>query len=258
MNSKIIESIANAVLYEGYMLYPYRPSSVKNQQRWNFGVVYPRLYSEMQKGTDICVMQTQCLVRGDETAELEIKIRFLQCISRKIGRLRAPVRSVAGVADADFQIVDAFRAGGKDLQSWQEASERDLNLLPLRMAELLHAPVGEMFAFPGGKELEPVLDDSGNVEALIVRSRDAIRGSVEVSAVPVGNGVFRLSVVLSNLTNIGNPMGTNREDVLLKSLLSAHTVLGVSGGEFISQIDPPPELQSDCLLYTSPSPRDCS
>ena len=68
------------------------------------------------------------------------------------------------------------------------------------MAELLHAPVGEMFAFPGGKELEPVLDDSGNVEALIVRSRDAIRGSVEVSAVPVGNGVFRLSVVLSNLT----------------------------------------------------------
>jgi len=199
----------------------------------------------MQKGTDICVMQTQCLVRGDETAELEIKIRFLQCISRKIGRLRAPVRSVAGVADADFQIVDAFRAGGKDLQSWQEASERDLNLLPLRMAELLHAPVGEMFAFPGGKELEPVLDDSGNVEALIVRSRDAIRGSVEVSAVPVGNGVFRLSVVLSNLTNIGNPMGTNREDVLLKSLLSAHTVLGVSGGEFISQIDPPPELQSE-------------
>ena len=33
-----MEEIANAILYEGYMLYPYRASSVKNQQRWNFGV----------------------------------------------------------------------------------------------------------------------------------------------------------------------------------------------------------------------------
>ncbi len=52
VNAKLVEDIANAVLYEGYMLYPYRPSSVKNRQRWNFGVVYPKSYSEMQNGTD--------------------------------------------------------------------------------------------------------------------------------------------------------------------------------------------------------------
>src|SRR5437764_11847675 len=40
MNS-MVRSIADAVLYEGYMLYPYRPSSVKNRQRWTFGGLFP-------------------------------------------------------------------------------------------------------------------------------------------------------------------------------------------------------------------------
>ena len=44
MNLTHLDQIAKAVLYEGYMLYPYRPSSVKNRQRWNFGVVYPPSY----------------------------------------------------------------------------------------------------------------------------------------------------------------------------------------------------------------------
>ena len=45
MNLAMVDQITKALLYEGYMLYPYRPSSVKNQQRWNFGVVFPQSYS---------------------------------------------------------------------------------------------------------------------------------------------------------------------------------------------------------------------
>ena len=45
MNAAMVDGIVKAVLYEGYMLYPYRPSAVKNRQRFNFGVVYPRVYS---------------------------------------------------------------------------------------------------------------------------------------------------------------------------------------------------------------------
>ena len=30
-------AIADAVLYEGYLLYPYRASSSKNRSRWQFG-----------------------------------------------------------------------------------------------------------------------------------------------------------------------------------------------------------------------------
>src|SRR5580693_2134198 len=84
MNTKLVEDIANAVLYEGYMLYPYRPSSVKNRQRWNFGVVYPKTYCEMQNGTDNWLMQTECLARGTSFTEVTIKVRFLQPVARTV------------------------------------------------------------------------------------------------------------------------------------------------------------------------------
>ena len=57
VNLDMVERVANAVLYEGYMLYPYTASSVKNRQRWNFGVLSPPAY-------DACEMQTECLMRG--------------------------------------------------------------------------------------------------------------------------------------------------------------------------------------------------
>ena len=65
MNLEHVEKIAEAVLYEGYMLYPYRPSSVKNQQRWNFGVLYPPSWCDMQSGSDSSRMQTECLLKTD-------------------------------------------------------------------------------------------------------------------------------------------------------------------------------------------------
>ncbi len=64
MNLERVDRIAKAVLYEGYMLYPYRPSSVKNQQRWNFGVVYPQAHSDMQEGEEPSSMRVECLVSG--------------------------------------------------------------------------------------------------------------------------------------------------------------------------------------------------
>ena len=51
MNQPLVDQIVDAVLYEGYILYPYRPS-VKNRQRWTFGGLYPRDYCESQKTGD--------------------------------------------------------------------------------------------------------------------------------------------------------------------------------------------------------------
>ena len=75
MNFDQVEKIAEAVLYEGYMLYPYRPSSVKNQQRWNFGVLCPQSYCEQQQGAEAWMMQTQCLVKTMPTTRIVVKIR---------------------------------------------------------------------------------------------------------------------------------------------------------------------------------------
>jgi hypothetical protein len=54
MNLEAVEKVARAVLYEGFMLYPYTAESVKNRQRVNFGVLYP-------PGVDTSEMQTECL-----------------------------------------------------------------------------------------------------------------------------------------------------------------------------------------------------
>lgn len=72
MNFEPLEKIANAVLFEGFMLYPYRKSSVKNQQRWHFGTIGP------VGGEDRVMMQTECLVEGDEDTRVDVRIRFLQ------------------------------------------------------------------------------------------------------------------------------------------------------------------------------------
>lgn len=52
-----------------------------------------------------------------------------------------------------------------------------------------------------------------------------------------------MTVLISNLTPVESPQFLGREEILLKSLLSAHTILGVTRGEFISLIDPPAELR---------------
>jgi len=69
--------VADAVLYEGYVLYPYRQSSLKNRVRWNFGGVYPRAYSSAQTGSDACAVGTECLVQGEQAA-LVVEARFLE------------------------------------------------------------------------------------------------------------------------------------------------------------------------------------
>ncbi len=63
MSSTTVNDIARAVLYEGYMLYPYR-RSVKNTQRWTFGGIFPRDYGQAAGGADPVMMQAQCLLAG--------------------------------------------------------------------------------------------------------------------------------------------------------------------------------------------------
>src|ERR1700724_1492244 len=92
MNTKSVDSIANAVLYEGYMLYPYRPSSVKNRRRWNFGVVSPKDCGEAPVGTDSSLVQTECLAFGNADTEINVKARFLQPIARIIGEPTGAVK----------------------------------------------------------------------------------------------------------------------------------------------------------------------
>ena len=69
-------AVADAVLFEGYALYPYRPSSVKNVERWQFGVVAPRAVAE-ESGCDPWWVEAQCLLEGRD-AQVKGRLRFLR------------------------------------------------------------------------------------------------------------------------------------------------------------------------------------
>ena len=71
-----VEQIADAVLYEGYILYPYRASALKNGQRWNFGVLYPPSYAASQQGSDDVGHADANAWRGQ--SDSNVTVRFLQ------------------------------------------------------------------------------------------------------------------------------------------------------------------------------------
>src|ERR1700704_5779190 len=118
MRLDLVEQIARATLYEGYMLYPYRPSSVKNQQRFNFGVLYPRAYGEAQGATEAWSMQTESLLLANSSASIDIRLRFLHLAQRQIGKLAAPVDEIDEEL-LEFQPVESLTIGDQMFQTWQ-------------------------------------------------------------------------------------------------------------------------------------------
>ncbi|MGA7217696.1 MAG: hypothetical protein WBX38_05250, partial [Candidatus Sulfotelmatobacter sp.] len=195
MNLATVEKIAKAVLYEGYMLYPYRPSSVKNRQRWNFGVLCPRSYSEEQNGTEAWTVQTECLVEGNALTALEVRVRFLQLVERRVGEVSASEVSAANEspegATPDYRLVEKLEVNGRLYQPWQEAVEREI-ILPACHLETLGS-MTQTFAFPAGKEFELLSGSSGQAVGILVRERDAICGQIEVAAARKAGEVFKVT-----------------------------------------------------------------
>lgn len=243
MNLEALEKIAKAVLYEGYMLYPYRPSAVKNRLRWNFGVLSPRSYSEAKTGSDAWMMQTECLVEGSLLSALEVKVRFLQLVARSVGQLPVPVRELQPGERPEFQVVENLVVDGKIFQPWQEAVEREVSLPILSLGALGPEPLEQRFTFSRDEQLEPVHNHSGRIAGIIIRRRDLICGAILASVEPIGDEVFRVCVRIQNETPFEISGSASREEVLPRSLASTHTMLGLQDGTFVSLIDPPVSLR---------------
>jgi hypothetical protein len=250
VNLERIEKIAEAVLYEGYMLYPYRPSSVKNRQRWNFGVLYPPSYCEQQIGSDRCNMQTECLLKADSSTRLTVKVRFLQIVQRSVGELR--VSGVEWLEDEEpaIDLVDRLEVAGRVHQPWQEAVEREVTYTAIHAESLSFSLMP--FSFPEGKSFEYLRDEQGAAAGVIVREWKALNGSVEIQSKSMREGVIKVSVQVDNDTASCLPVSiepADREAILLDSLVSAHTILGAENGEFLSLLEPPAgfdDLVAEC------------
>jgi hypothetical protein len=238
MNAALVDKIARAVLYEGYNLYPYRPS-LKSRHRWTFGGVYPHSYSDAHSGSDAWSMQTQCLVEGGPGARLDVKVHFLHLVERNIGRLVEPLDDWPREGDPHYEIVESLEVGPTRYASWQEAVERDVAAQPADLHELTARSRCERFSFPARHELEPLREPGGRIAGVMVRDQEAIEGVVELAAEEVAAGLFRVTARIVNATPLENAGRAGRDDALLRTLVSAHTILAIAGGQFVSLIDPP-------------------
>ena len=225
-----VKKIAEAVLYEGYILWPYRRSAKKNQQRWTFGGVYPRAYSEARGEDDPWIMQTQCVVSGEEESTVEVKVRFLHVTERKVGRRNGE----------DLEFVDELRVGGELYLPWDEATEREITVGWFELSELLESPKRVGIDIPGGSREEPLAESTGEAAGTLVRSWRTLCGTVGVKAETLREGTFKVTVRITNTTPWG---GEDRESTLRQTFVSTHTVLEVEGGEFVSLTDPPEEFR---------------
>jgi hypothetical protein len=220
MTRSLVERIADAVLYEGYLLYPYRPSSVKNRQRWTFGGLFPQDCDLARAGDEPCSLQAECLVEARPETTISVRVRFLHLIARS-----------AMMPDRDG--FSTIVGGGGQL--WQEAA--DCTVEP--PAFQLDAPRSRhSFSFPAQHLREPVRDPTGHDIGEVVRDRCEVRGVVEWSATSTATGHAKLTVRVINLTPSDRAC-TTREELLPISLVSAHVILEAREGAFVSLLDPP-------------------
>lgn len=227
-----IWQIANAVLYEGYLLYPYRHSALKNRQRWNFGVVYPREYSEAQGSGAPWTMRAECLVEAPASATLQVTARFLHLLTRSA---RQP-----GVSSPTSE--EAWR------EEWQEGSERETSAPRRALHSIATRPQRIAITAPAAREQQTEAASG----ASITREWRALAGALTVAAAPLdlpGDPVYKLTAQIENTTPLGGRIPERHDLALLESFISTHLILQVSGGAFVSLLDPPARLRAvaqDC------------
>jgi hypothetical protein len=245
-----IDGIVQAVLYEGYMLYPYRPSSVKNRQRWTFGSVYPRAWADWS-GSDASMMQTECLIKGDDETHVTVRPCFLHLIERDVRELNEPAAAGTGLDELSTRSVASLQVGGRRFDAWQEAGEQHLEVPVLALGKLCVEGLRLLFSLAGSRSVEPLMETDGRVRGALVRTRAAIEGRVECCATKIDAHTFRLTVRIVNVTPVDEPQRLNRDAASSFALLSCHAVLAVEGAAFVSSIEPPDELAEAVAACTN-------
>jgi hypothetical protein len=243
-----VDSVVQAVLYEGYLLYPYRPTSVKNRQRWTFGGVYPHAYAEAS-GSDPWVTQCECLLRGDARTRVAVRPGFLQVIERTVLEVAQPMADAAARPKPDepaLRSVPKLDIDERRYTPWQETAERHIALPVLGLGDLLQAPREIAFSFDAACEVEPLTDRAGTLRGALRRTRAALQGRIEIGAAQVAPDVYRLKARIVNETPLEHARGLTRDAASLHALVSCHTVLTVEGGTWLSSIDPPDALAAAC------------
>ncbi|MDQ6773438.1 MAG: hypothetical protein M3024_10675 [Candidatus Dormibacteraeota bacterium] len=152
---------------------------------------------------DPCRMQSECLLQAGPGCRLDVTVRCLQLVRR-----REP-----------------------DEPDWQEAVERTVVAITTTPERLEHR----------SRRLHVDLAAGRSEEASVQREWSRIQATVTLCATPLGDDAHRVTVLIQNTTPA--PPGLERDEALLRALVSTHIVLHVEGGRLLSLADPPPELR---------------
>jgi hypothetical protein len=220
--------VADAILYEGYLLYPYRGSARKNQARFQFGVLMPPAYRHV----DACepsTSQTECLLECREDATVTVVARFLHLQRRQ----------VEAAGGAGFHAVASVQVDGAEATTWDEAAEQE-HRVTVPLAALLNGVVDAPFEVPGSERTEMLTDSGGRTAGRVVRRQAPLTGMVRLRAerLPGPYGALRLRITIENHTGPDRPL-RRREDGLRLALIASHALIHVPGGRFLSLTDPP-------------------
>ncbi|KAB7755405.1 hypothetical protein [Mycolicibacterium mucogenicum] len=210
------KAVADAVLYEGYLLYPYRATSGKNQSRWQFGVLGPPQAAALGLGEDD-TLAAQLLVSPGNGMALTFVVRFLQLQHRSVER----------DTGSGFEPVHELTAVGRTWLTWDEAVECEVSFGPFREPELAASPTLPIM-IPGGHDVEHV--DGGR----LIRTRAELHAELTVGSEPDDN-LLRISLALRNT----GPAPSDKDSTIARSLIGTHLIAEVTGGDFVSLLEPP-------------------
>ncbi|MDQ3465471.1 MAG: hypothetical protein M3500_12445 [Actinomycetota bacterium] len=219
--------LAETLIYEGYLLYPYRASAQKNQVRWQWGVLAPPAPAPRLAETSLS--RAECLLEPRAGAALTVEVRFLQ--------LQA--RSVEAAGADGFTPVESLMVDGVEHTAWDEGAEitREFRV---EVGDLLaDGPVVDIVE-QGGSEEQLLHSVDGHLQGRFMRRRWPLHGRVTVQAerLPGPYGALRLQVVTENVSD-WDEADAQRPEVMRRSLLGAHTMLACTEGRFLSLLDPP-------------------
>ena len=230
--------VADAILYEGYLLYPYRGDAQKNQARFQFGVLMPPAYRSVDPH-EMSQLQTECLLECRDDAQVRVLARFLQ-LQRKT------VETISAVAGSRGEAAPLASPSGAppgtpayDTAPWDEAIEREQEAT-VPVGALLASRREFAFHISGGQATQAVTDAGASVTGWTLRQWSSLRGTIALQAQRVAGPyhALRLGVRVANRTAAEGPL-RSRQDGLRQALIAAHVLIAVPGARFLSMVDPP-------------------
>jgi hypothetical protein len=208
MNFSSIEKIADAILFEGYILYPYRASAIKNRQRWNFGTLYPQAYAEGTSPQETSQFHAEILLEGSGESTVDARLRFMQLVNPQ-----------------------AYQSKG-----WNEGVARSRSAQGIRLEQLMQG-FEETYDFSklAQEEKQQVPSACATIP---------IEGHLSMNAELLREGLYRISATFANVTS---PRHFSRDRLSAQGCAfnSAHLMLQVTDGAFVSLLEPQPEFERD-------------